>query len=200
MEIVVQKDKLSVYNIDHLTVDNINCEKSKHGKLLPNTVRCIVSGPSNCGKTNVVINLLTHENGLHYDNVYVYSKSLNQPKYQILERVIKDVPDVSFFKFNSDENIMEPQNAKPYSVFIFDDVSCENQNMIMKYFCMGRHNNIDSIYIGQTYSKIPKQLIRDNVNLLILFKQDDTNLKHIYNDHVGTDMVSEKFKQVCCSA
>ena len=95
---------------------------------------------------------------------------------------------------------MEPQNAKPYSVFIFDDVSCENQNMIMKYFCMGRHNNIDSIYIGQTYSKIPKQLIRDNVNLLILFKQDDTNLKHIYNDHVGTDMAYEKFKRVCCSA
>ena len=80
MDIVVQKDKLCVSNIDHLTVDNINCEKSKHGKLLPNTVRCIVSGPSNCGKTNVVINLLTHENGLHYNNVYVYSKSLNQPK------------------------------------------------------------------------------------------------------------------------
>ena len=200
MDIVVQKDKLCVSNIDHLTVDNINCEKSKHGKLLPNTVRCIVSGPSNCGKTNVVINLLTHENGLHYDNVYVYSKSLNQPKYQILERVIKDVPDVSFFKFNSDDNIMEPHNAKPYSVFIFDDVTCENQNMIMKYFCMGRHNNIDSIYIGQTYSKIPKQLIRDNVNFLILFKQDDTNLKHIYNDHVGTDMSYEKFKRVCANA
>ena len=65
---------------------------------------------------------------------------------------------------------------------------------------MGRHNNIDSIYIGQTYSKIPKQLIRDNVNFLILFKQDETNLKHIYNDHVGSDMTFEKFKQVCGKA
>ena len=87
-----------------------------------------------------------------------------------------------------------------HQVFIFDDVSCENQNIIRNYFSMGRHYDIDSIYIGQTYSKIPKQLIRDNVNLLILFKQDDTNLKHVYIDHVGTDMSYGKFKNICSKA
>ena len=200
MDIVEQKEKLNICNIDHLTVDNVNSEKSKHGSLLPNTVRCIVSGPSNCGKTNVAMNLIIHENGLRFNNVYVYSKSLHQPKYQLLERAIQNVPNVSYFKFNSDDSIMQPHEAKPYSIFIFDDVSCENHNMIMKYFCMGRHNHVDSIYIGQTYSKIPKQLIRDNVNLLILFKQDDTNLKHVYSDHVGTDMSYDRFKEACFKA
>jgi len=45
--------------------------------------------------------------------------------------------------------------------------------------------------------KILKHLIRDNANLLILFKQDDINLKHVYNDHVNTDMFYEDFCKLC---
>lgn len=33
--------------------------------------------------------------------------------------------------------------------------------------------------------------------MLILFKQDGTNLKHVYNDHVNTDMSYEKFNELC---
>jgi len=83
---------------------------------------------------------------------------------------------------------------------IFDDISCEKHNNIKDYFAMGRHNNIDSFYLGQTYSAIPKQLLRDNTNLLILFKQDDLNLRHVYNDHVTTDMPFDRFKQMCAQA
>jgi hypothetical protein len=201
INIVPQKEKLVVNNIDELTVDKLNTvEFSKHGSLLPNTVRCIISGPSNCGKTNVVFNLLTQPNGLHFNNIYVFSKSLKQPKYQLLEKVLSEVKEVSYFQFNANDNIMEPNQAKPYSVFVFDDVACENHTIMKAYFAMGRHNNIDSIYIGQTYSKIPKQLLRDNVNLLVVFKQDDTNLRHIYNDHVGADMSYIKFKELCGTA
>lgn len=200
MEIVTQNEKLDINNVDSLTPDFFENETSKHGNLLPNTVRCIISGPSNCGKTNVVFNLITKPNGLSFNNVYIFSKSLNQPKYLLLEKILSDVPDVKLYKFDASTEIMEPNNAEPYSVFIFDDVSCENHDRIRTYFSMGRHNQIDSIYIGQTYSKIPKQLIRDNVNLLIAFKQDDKNLKHIYNDHVGADMTFEKFRDVCGKA
>lgn len=200
MRIVTQKDTLTVNNIDNLTVDGVHSENSKHGPLLPDTVRCIVSGPSNSGKTNLVFNLLTNENGLHFKNVYVFSKSLHQPKYQLIEKVLRDVKDVSFYKFDSNENIIEPHKAKPYSVFIFDDISTENQAIVRMYFSMGRHHHIDLIYIGQTYSKIPKQLIRDNVNLLVIFNQDDTNLKHVYSDHVGGDMTFDQFKRLCANA
>lgn len=200
MDIVPQKQELEISNLDYLTVDNVAGKKSKHGPLLPHTVRCIISGPSNVGKTNVAFNLLTNDNGLHFNNVYIFSKSLNQPKYMLLERILATIPEISLYKFNANEEIMEPSQAKPYSVFLFDDVSCENHDMIRMYFAMGRHNHIDSIYIGQTYSKIPKQLIRDNVNLLVVFKQDETNLKHIYNEHVGVDMPYDKFKLVCKTA
>jgi hypothetical protein len=200
MEIIPLKDSFKIENIDKLTVDNIVREEGKHGSLLPNSVRCIVSGPSNCGKTNVVFNLITNPNGLKFNNVYIFSKSLLQPKYQLLEKIISEVPEVNLFKFDASNSIMPPSQAKPFSVFIFDDVSCENHDTIRNYFAMGRHYNIDSIYIGQTYSKIPKQLIRDNANMIIIFKQDDMNLKHIHNDHVGGDMTFDKLKLACYTA
>ncbi|EZA56585.1 hypothetical protein X777_03263 [Ooceraea biroi] len=69
-----------------------------------------------------------------------------------------------------------------------------------EYFSMGRHSNVDSFYLCQTYARIPKHLIfRDNTNLLILFKQDGTNLKHVSNDHVNTNMPYSDFCSLCHS-
>jgi len=62
---------------------------------------------------------------------------------------------------------------------------------------MGRHSHVDCFYLCQSYARIPKHLIRDNVYLLILFKQDGTNLKHVYNDHVNTDTSYEDFSKLC---
>jgi len=39
---------------------------------------------------------------------------------------------------------------------------------------MGKHSHVDCFYLCQSYARIPKHLIRDNANLLILFKQDGT--------------------------
>ena len=35
------------------------------------------------------------------------------------------------------------------------------------------------------------------MNLLILFKQDSINLKHVYNDHMNTDMSYDEFCALC---
>lgn len=184
-----------------LKIKNIYIEPRKvglrHGNLLPNTVRCLISGPSNCGKTNLIIGLLLHKNGLHYSNVYVYSKTIDQPKYLFLEKVLRTVPEISFTKYIDNEDVLNPQQAAPNSVIIFDDVACENQNNIRDYFALGRHRNIDCFYLNQTYTKIPKQLVRDNANLLVIFKQDDVNLKHIYDEHVNTDMPWNLFREIC---
>lgn len=184
-----------------LQLDNINFDSKKqsfrHGKLLPNTIRCIICGPSNCGKTNLVIGLLLHQNGLQFQNVYIYSKTLYQPKYLYLEEILKLVPRVTFSKYHENEDVITPHAAKSNSVIIFDDVACENQKNIRDYFTMGRHKFIDCFYLNQTYSKVPKQLIRDNANLIVLFKQDDINMKHVYDEHVNTDMTWQEFRSMC---
>lgn len=174
-----------------------NNRSFRHGELLPDTIRSIICGPSNCGKTNLIVGLLLHEKGLRFLNVYVYSKTLFQPMYMFLEKILNLVPTVKFQKYHENEEILSPHEAKNNSIIIFDDVACENQNNIRDYFAMGRHKNIDSFYLNQTYSKVPKQLIRDNANLIILFKQDEVNLRHVYDEHVGTDMSWSQFREIC---
>lgn len=169
----------------------------KHGPLLPNSIRCVVCGPSNCGKTNVMFSLLTDLKGLRFENVYVFSKSLQQPKYELLSRIMKRIPEIGYYTFDNGENVPSPETAKKNSIMIFDDVACDSQNQMRAYFSMGRHKGVDCFYLTQSYTRIPKHLLRDNANLLLLFKQDELNLKHIYEEHVNNDMSFNQFKSLC---
>jgi len=193
-----QPTPLPVFNFDKMATGK-KPEPKRHRDLLPNSVRAIVCGPSNCGKTNAVLALLTHPNGLRFANLYVYSKSLNQPKYTLLKRMLDNVEGVDFLPFTDYEQVISPDEARPESVILFDDVACEKQDHIRNYFCMGRHKHVDCFYLCQTYTRIPKHLVRDNANFLILFKQDEMNLKHVYDDHVNTDMPYAKFREMCLS-
>lgn len=168
----------------------------KHGQLFEGTSKgAIIIGPSGCGKTNVMLSLITSNNGLRFLNLYIYSKSLHQEKYEFLRKLINSIKEIDYFESSCEEDIIPPNEVKPYSLVVFDDlVCCQNQSLMRDYFCFGRHKNTDCFYLSQTYSSIPKQLIRDNANLLILFRQDGTNMKHIYNDHINTDMTLAQFK------
>lgn len=196
MKFIKQKVSLPIKNIE------VNREKNdnfrKHSTLLPNNIRCIICGPSGVGKTNVIINLLESPNGLRFENVYIYSKSLFQPKYVYLQKVISRIKGMGCFLFTSNDDVISFDQVKPNSVFIFDDIICCKQDNIREYFCMGRHKGIDLFYLSQSYAHIPKHLIRENANLIVLFRQDDMNLKHIYNDFgISTDVTFERFKEMC---
>ena len=65
MKTIKQPVKLT---IDEIKVDphfdEITKQQQRHGVLLPGNIRAIICGPSNCGKTNALMNLLYNENGL----------------------------------------------------------------------------------------------------------------------------------------
>lgn len=193
MQIKKQDFSLPVKNFE---VNKV--EYQKHGKLFGgNCKRCLIVGPYGCGKTNVMISLLTDINGLRFENLYIYSKSLYQSKYEYLRRLFKPLKEIGYFESSNEDDIVSPSDIKPNSIIIFDDIVCCNQNLMRDYFCFGRHKNTDCFYLSQTYSSIPKQLIRDNTNMLIIFQQDSTNLRHIYNNHINTDMSLQQFKDLC---
>lgn len=194
MRVLKQPVSLPVENLDVLTSDG---NTHKHGTLFPNTLRAIICGPSGAGKTNLLLSLLFDVNGLWFENIYVYSKSLYQPKYRLLEDVIKKVKGVGYFPYTVNDSVIDPSEAKINSVFIFDDVACDKQDKIRAYFCMGRHKLVDCFYLCQTYTRIPKHLIRDNCNCIILFKQDRMNMRHVYEDHVTPDMSFDQFEKMC---
>lgn len=169
----------------------------RHSALFPNHVRCIICGPSNAGKTNLLLNWILHSSGLKFENIYIYSKSLFQPKYEYLAKVLEKLPEIGLFRYNASEDIVPFEDIKANSVFVFDDILTDSQKTISKLFSMGRHKNLDLFYLGQTYAKIPKHLIRDNCNLLVIFKQDSMNLKHIFDNFVNPDMTFDRFKEMC---
>jgi len=57
-----------------------------------------------------------------YENVYVYSKSLQQPKYQYLENLLSSIDEIDYFTF-SNNNDVPPSKVHPNLVFVFDDVA-----------------------------------------------------------------------------
>lgn len=196
MQFIKQHASLPIKNVE----ENFKRKPKikRHGPLLPNTIRCIICGPSNCGKTNVLISLLENSKGLRFKNIYIFSRTLEQDKYKYLKNILKPIKGLGYYAFSSNDDVIHPSMAKPNSIMIFDDVLCDKQNNIKAFFCMGRHRNVDCFYLAQTYTHIPKHLVRDNANLLILFKQDEMNLKHIYNDYaVGCDMKFEDFHRMC---
>lgn len=194
MRLVKQAKQICIRNVDDSQENKI---KLRHSTLLPNSIRALIVGPSNCGKTNVMISLIESPNGLSFKNIYIYSKSLYQPKYRYLRKLIEPIKGINIFTFSENEKVLGPNEAEPHSIIIFDDVICGKQDTIRDYFCMGRHKYIDCFYLCQTYTKIPKHLIRDNANMIIIFKQDEMNLRHIYNDHIIGDIPFKEFLDIC---
>jgi len=132
-----------------------------------------------------------------FENVFMYSKLLQQPTYRYLENSLSSIDEIAYFTFSNNSDVIPPSEAHPNSIFIFDDVACDKQDAVREYFSMGRHSHVDCFYLCQSYARIPKYLIRDNTNSLILFKQDSTNLKHVYDNHVNTFMSYKDFSELC---
>nr|CAI5852965.1 unnamed protein product [Callosobruchus analis] len=170
----------------------------KHGPLFGGeSKRALIVGASGSGKTNIMISLITHPNGLRFSNVYLYCKSPYQPKYQYLRNVLQPLKDIGYFEYTEEKDIIPPNLMKPNSLIIFDDVASCPQDIIRQYFSFGRHRKTDCFYLCQTYTAIPKHLLRDNATLLIVLPQYILNLKHIYEDHCSMDMTFQEFKELC---
>lgn len=96
--------------------------------------------------------------------------------------------------------IPDPSEYDPSrkNLLIFDDIMLGPQNKAEAYYTRGRHNNVDVFYIAQSYFRLPRQTVRENANLFIFFKQDKTNLSHIYQDHCAVDGIPfELFRNFC---
>ena len=104
--------------------------------------------------------------------------------------------DINIEFFEDTDEIPDPKVVlrDHKNLFIFDDILLEKQTTPEKFYTRGRHNNIDTIYIAQNFHILPRQTIRANHNLLILFKQPIKDLRHIYDDLVSKYMNFQEFK------
>ncbi|KAK9687043.1 hypothetical protein QE152_g36749 [Popillia japonica] len=104
--------------------------------------------------------------------------------------------EIGYREYVDINDLEPPEKMLGYSVIVFDDIPSTDQNITKQYFSFDRHRNVDCFHLCQTYSVISKQLLTDNENLIIVFQEDSTNLKHIYDDHV-CDLTFSEFLDLC---
>ena len=185
----------------------ISCKK--HADFFPKNIFCIIAGSTGSGKTNLLVNLLLQKGAIDYCDLYVYSTTLHQPAYEYLKKTFETFEKLIYNKthktvklahFNGkDSELVDPSTLpeEQNHVMVFDDVMMEDQSMIKKYFCSGRHNNVNVFYLVQSVHKIAKHCIRENANVFILFRQDDKTLKYFHETHISGDMDFAEFKLFC---
>ena len=147
MKIIKQKDVLPVNGEVSRLIEPLTTLQ-RHGPLFPSTIRCIVAGPSGCGKTNLLLTLITALNGVRFQNIYIFTKSLYQPLYRFLAKVMAGLDEMQLFSFTTREDVISPDHVLSHSLMIFDDVSTEQQDIIRAYFSMGRHKHVDSFCVN----------------------------------------------------
>ena len=59
---------------------NENVSKSYNHPLLPQGIRSLIIGKSECIKTTLLINLLLRPGSLDFNNIHIFGKSLFQPE------------------------------------------------------------------------------------------------------------------------
>lgn len=202
--------------------------------LLPNNIRGLIIGKSNCGKTTLLLNLLLQPGWLDYNHLYVFGNTLHQQEYTIMKKgyelglskqqinnIFKNQEEFEKIQASPLEIIEEYKGERKSEIkadFFTDcsmipdpkDLSVNEKNLLIlddcflgpqskaeAYYTRGRQNNCDTFYISQSYFRLPRHSIRENMNFLVLFPQDVKNLSHIYADHCDGDMTLTEFKSFC---
>jgi len=101
--------------------------KFEHSKYLNPTLMMVVCGPTNCGKTFLLFNMLTTPQILDYKNLFIYTTTPEQNYYQFLkhgfENGLTKSEINSLFNEYQDNEIEDIPN-------IIDDFSTENNTSI----------------------------------------------------------------------
>ena len=124
-------------------------------------VRCIITGPSECGKsvflTNIILNIINE-----YDKIYIYSPSLHQDLYQKLIKCFSNYIPIHIIP-----NILNEEDIDIVIEEVIKYKGFEKSKTEIETF-----NNFEELRFPQEY---------ENNSIIIL---DDLNEKEINNDKI----------------
>ena len=206
-----------------------NKTQRENNFLLPRSVRGLIVGRSNSGKTVLLLNLLLKDEWLDYNNLLVFGNSLHQPEYELIKKgfennlrkdeimyifqnqskfedpleAVVNYPGIRNGKITAEfyencDEIPDPKtlDSRLKNLLILDDCYLGKQSKAQAYYTRGRHQGCDCLYISQNYFALPRNSVRENSNLIILFPQNSKSVEHIYRDHC-TDISFQEFKELC---
>ena len=171
--------------------------KQRYTFMPKDTFRMLICGNSGSGKTNLLYHMLI-EPLLHYDEIHLYAKNLEQEKYQNLMNKMNEISrEVNYDIMTVSNDKIIPITHLPYEdnqkIIIFDDYVCEkNQRDIIDYFIQGRHKNCSVIYLSQSFYKTPRD-IRLNCSHYCIFEFPSKTERNMISSELGVE--KEKYKK-----
>ena len=163
--------------------------------------RCIILGPSNSGKTNIVVEFI-HRSPDTWNKIIVCCKSRAEPLYEYLEQKIGNL--IEFYE--GIDNIPEldtinSDGSKEQTLVIFDDLVNETKQQIIEdYFIRGRKKKCSMFYLAHDFARCPK-LIRQQCNYIIIRKLPaGRNRMYVLREYglgVTPEQLIELYRKAC---
>ena len=127
----------------------------------------------------------------------------NQDKFKDPVEAVANYPgirngDITAEFYENCDSIPDPKTLDRTlkNLLILDDCYLGKQSKAQSYYTRGRHANCDCFYISQNYFALPRNSVRENSNIIILFPQNSKSVEHIYRDHCS-DISYQEFKELC---
>ena len=180
---------------------NPNCLKN-HNKIIPNNI--LIIGKKLSGKTTLILDLL---NSLKYEEIIA-----NIFSYPILNKYDNIIKNEYICKGPTKSQIVNYQNniekiseinyknnlKKRRTLSVFDDLfySYPNIDSIDKLIINSNYYNHINLMTTQ-YSKILSPRIRNNIDLIFVFKRTiDRDINNIYNDYINPKLSLNTFRRI----
>ena len=136
-------------------------------QLLPKSIRGLIVGKSDYGKTTLLMNLLLRPGWLDYNNLNIFGKSLFQPEYCIIKKAFEEkLPKDNIIRlFDNQDEIMK---LKISSISVVEEMSIsitDKSDIECKFF------------VSAEDVPDPRELSSDKKNLMVF--DDLENKTHV---------------------
>ena len=186
-------------NFDSIMSENNKNHNKKWLYIPDHPYRILMISGSGSGKTNTLLNLINEQRDI--DEIYLYAKDLNEPKYEYLIKNrenagIKHVNDSNAFIecSNTMDDIYENidnynPSRKRKILIIFDDMITDImtnekfQSIIKELFIRCRKLKISLVFIPQSYFSVPKDVTLNSAHYFLMKINNKRESQNIAINH-----------------
>ena len=145
----------------------------------------IISGATNCGKTELILNLLEREYFQHFENIVIICSTLKWNKTYRNRKWIWSDDNIFLITPKDNLYIILKEFSKLLqnmeTLFILDDIISDNdldkkRTPLLELAISGRHRDHSLWILTQSYTAIPKNLRRQSKMLFIFFPNHRSDL------------------------
>ena len=120
-----------------------------------------------------------------------------QRPISIITKRLNHYPNI---KAQISDKIQPLENYENSTVASDDKLLSKQESNIDLFFTRGRHSNNDIYYISQSYFHLPKNTIRNNSKINILFEKTLRDIILLFHERAGLDMVLQEWIFLCHKA